>query len=153
MKLFVSLMSFVCYPLCDSVLAQCELSSLTPLVGQWQAQTKKSVVSESWRKVSDRSFEGLGQTHDMSGVLKDSEELRLVQMQGAVFYLAKVKHNPLPVAFALISCQNNRFRFENRNHDFPKQLDYQLLSADSLQVDVSDGAQNGFRLNFNRQKG
>lgn len=149
MKLFVSLLCFVCYP----VLAKCELSSLTPLVGLWQAQTKKSVVSEYWRQVSELSFEGLGQTHDMSGVLKDSEELRLVQMQGTVFYLAKVKHNPLPVAFALISCQNNQFRFENKNHDFPKQLDYQLLSADSLKVDVSDGAGQGFRLNFNRQKG
>jgi Domain of unknown function (DUF6265) len=149
MKLFVSLLSLVCC----SVSAQCELSSLDSLVGQWQAQTKKSVVSESWHKVSEQSFEGLGQSHDMSGVLKDSEELRLVQMQGNVFYLAKVKHNPLPVAFALISCQNNKFRFENKNHDFPKQLDYQLLSADSLQVDVSDGAGQGFRLNFNRQKG
>lgn len=149
MKLFVSLLCLVCY----SVLAQCELSSLDPLVGQWQAQTKKSVVSESWRKVSDLSFEGLGNTHDSKGILKDSEEMRLVQMQGTVFYLAKVKHNPLPVAFALISCQNNSFRFENKNHDFPKQLDYQLLSADSLQVDVSDGAGQGFRLNFNRQKG
>ena len=153
MKLFVSLLCLVCYPVCYSVLAQCELNSLAPLVGQWQAQTKKSVVSEHWHKVSHLSFEGLGQTHDLAGVLKDSEELRLVQMQGTVFYLAKVKHNPLPVAFALISCQNNKFRFENKNHDFPKQLDYQLLSADSLQVDVSDGAEKGFRLNFNRQKG
>lgn len=153
MKPFVSLLCLVCYPLCYSVLAQCELSSLEPLVGQWQAQTKKSVVSEHWRKVSDQSFEGVGQTYDVAGTLKDSEELRLVQMQGTVFYLAKVKHNPLPVAFALISCQHNRFRFENKDHDFPKQLDYQLLSADSLQVDVSDGAGQGFRLNFNRKKG
>jgi hypothetical protein len=148
MKLFLSLVSLVCTP----AFAQCELSSLDPLVGQWQAQTKKSVVSESWHKVSDQSLEGLGQTHDLSGVLKDSEELRLVQMQGSVFYLAKVKHNPLPVAFTLISCQNNKFRFENKNHDFPKQLDYQLLAADSLQVDVSDGEGQGFRLNFKRQK-
>ena len=148
MKLFVSLLCLVCTP----AFAQCELSSLDPLVGQWQAQTKKSVVSESWHKVSEQSFEGLGQTHDMSGVLKDSEELRLVQMQGNVFYLAKVKHNSLPVAFALISCQNNRFRFENKNHDFPKQLDYQLLTKDSLQVNVSDGAGQGFVLNFKRQK-
>lgn len=146
MKLLLSLVSLICYP----VLAQCSLSSLDPLVGQWQAQTKKSVINESWRKVSEHSFEGLGQTHDLSGVLKDSEELRLVQMQGNVFYLAKVKHNPLPVAFTLISCQNNRFRFENKNHDFPKQLDYQLLAADSLQVDVSDGKGQGFRLNFKR---
>jgi len=153
MKLFISLLCLICYPVCYSVLAQCELSSLDPLVGQWQVQTKKSVVSESWRKVSDQSFEGLGNTYDLAGVLKDSEELRLVQMQGTVFYLAKVKHNPLPVAFALISCQNNRFRFENKDHDFPKQLDYQLLSTDSLQVDVSDGTEKGFRLNFNRQKG
>jgi hypothetical protein len=73
-------------------------------------------------------------------------------MQGAVFYLAKVKHNPLPIAFALVSCTNNSFRFENNNHDFPKQLDYKLLTPDSLQVDVSDGAGQGFVLNFKRQK-
>lgn len=148
MKLCLSLLSVICAP----AFGQCELSSLTPLVGQWQAQTKKSVVSEHWRKVSEQSFEGVGQTHDADGTLKDSEELRLVQMQGKVFYLAKVKHNPLPVAFALTFCQNNRFRFENNNHDFPKQLEYQLLSADSLQVDVSDGAGKGFRLSFHKQK-
>lgn len=137
---------------CCSVAADCHLSSLNPLVGQWQAHTKKSVVSEHWHQVSKHSFEGKGQTHDLSGTLKDSEELRLVQMQGTVFYLAKVKHNPLPVAFALASCTNNSFRFENKNHDFPKQLDYQLLTPDSLKVDVSDGAGQGFVLNFKRQK-
>jgi hypothetical protein len=149
MKLVLSVLCLLSCPL----YALCELSSLTPLVGLWQTQTKTSVVSERWHKVSGKSFEGLGNRHDLTGVLKDSEELRLVQMQGTVFYIAKVKHNPLPVAFALISCKNNRFRFENKDHDFPKQLDYQLLSADSMQVDVSDGAGLGFRLNFNRQKG
>ena len=148
MKLFLSLLCLVCAP----AFAHCELHLLNPLVGEWQAQTKNSVVSESWRKISEQSFEGLGKTHDTTGTLKDSEELRLVQMQGAVFYLAKVKHNPLPVAFALTSCLNNRFRFENKDHDFPKQLDYQLISAEVLQVDISDGAGKGFRLSFHKQK-
>ncbi len=148
MKLCFSLLGAVC----ASAFAQCELHSLDPLVGEWQAQTKKSVVNESWRKVSEQSFEGQGQSYDLAGTLKDSEELRLVQMQGAVFYLAKVKHNPLPVAFTLTSCKNNKFRFENRNHDFPKQLDYQLLSTDVLQVDISDGAGKGFQLSFHKQK-
>lgn len=148
MKLCLSLLGAIC----TSAFAQCEFHSLDPLIGEWQAQTKNSVINESWRKVSAQSFEGQGQSYDRAGTLKDSEELRLVQMQGRVFYLAKVKHNPLPVAFALTLCKNNKFRFENTSHDFPKQLDYQLLSADVLLVDISDGAGKGFQLNFHKQK-
>ncbi len=79
-----------------------------------------------------------------------AEELRLVEMADGVFYIAKVTHNELPVAFRLSECADGRFAFVNPTHDFPKRLDYVRQGEDRLVVRVSDGADKGFTLNFTR---
>ncbi len=122
-------------------------SSLTPLnwlIGEWQTDKSASFVNEIWQKVSDDTFEGQGKTNS------SSESLRLVQMADEVFYLAKVSHNPLPIAFKLNHCKNKQFVFENMQHDFPNKIEYRQISSNALQVIVSGKAEKSFTIQLYR---
>jgi len=122
------------------------------LVGQWAAESSDRIVIETWREASTATFEGSGLTTARSdGAVLDSEELRLVAMADAVFYVAKVAHNPYPVAFRLATCEDGRLVFENPTHDFPRRLEYVRQADGRLEVTVSDGAERGFKLQFHRR--
>lgn len=114
------------------------LRSAAWLLGHW---TGEHGVTESWKQAGDRTYEG----HGFDG--KSSESLRLVEMSGEVFYIAKVAHNELPVAFKLAICGDDLLVFENPDHDFPRRIEYRR-DGDALIVRVSDGAERGFDLKF-----
>jgi len=121
------------------------------LAGQWTSVSERTVISENWQPLSDSSWEGTGETRDKtSGVLRGSESLRLLSMNDEVFYLAKVAHNDYPVAFKLTECSDTRAVFENPGHDFPKKIEYLLQPAGDLHVQVSDGAEQGFDIHFQK---
>lgn len=132
-----------------SVVAACNsLQALDWLLGSWQAEQGKVKIAEHWQRLDATTFTGSGITTLLSdGSVSSTESMRLLQMQDNVFFLAKVSHNALPVAFKLTECDNSYARFENSTHDFPKQLEYRHR-AGTLQVTVSAGADNAFSLHF-----
>ena len=129
-------------------------SNLEParwLLGQWEAESGDRQVLETWTEVSRKTFEGSGVTTVRAdAAVPDGEDLRLVAMLDAVFYVAKVAHNPYPVAFRMTGCEAGRLVFENQTHDFPRRLEYALQPDGRLEVTVSDGADRGFRVQFRR---
>ena len=132
-------------PTCES------LGSLRWLLGDWVADGSKTSFHESWTEVAPHTFEGAGiERAKPDGAIKGGEVLRLVEMAGAVFYISKVTHNELPVAFRLTECADGRFVFDNPAHDFPRRLEYVLAPDGRLTVNVSDGGEKGFSLNFAR---
>lgn len=129
------------------------LNTISWLEGQWTSVSERSVTSESWQSVSESSWEGSGETRDKSsGELRSSESLRLLAMAGEVFYVAKVDHNEYPVGFTLTECGDSVAVFENPSHDFPKKIDYQLQTSGDLHVQVSDGAEKGFEIRFQKTR-
>lgn len=127
------------------------LADLEWLLGDWHADREQSSFRETWTAVSAVTWEGRGVETSRSDAAKSSAEtLRLVEMAGGVYYIAKVAHNELPVAFRLAECADGRFSFVNPKHDFPRRLDYVRKADDSLQVRVSDGARQAFTLDFRR---
>jgi len=130
---------------CDS------LDSLRWLLGDWVADGSKSSFHESWRELGPEDWQGTGiERLKADGAIDGSEDLRLVEMDGGVFYVSKVRHNELPVAFRLTSCADGAFAFENAAHAFPRRLEYRHGGGDVLSVRVSDGGENGFMLEFRR---
>jgi len=130
---------------CDS------LDALRWLLGDWVADGSKSGFHESWREVSSQTFEGTGvERSKADGKARGGEVLRLVEMAGGVFYVSKVTHNDLPVAFRLSECEGGRFVFVNPAHDFPRRIEYAQREQERLTVKVSDGADKGFTLEFTR---
>jgi ketosteroid isomerase-like protein len=127
------------------------LDSLDWLLGEWVADGARSTFRESWTAVGPRTWEGRGIEASKADPDRSSQEiLRLLEMADGVFYVSKVTHNELPVAFRLTECAQGRFVFVNPAHDFPKRLDYARTGDDRLQVRVSDGADRGFTLDFSR---
>ncbi len=127
------------------------LGSLRWMLGDWVADGSKKTFHESWRELGPKSYEGTGiERSKEDGSVPGGEDLSLVEMGGAVFYVSKVAHNELPVAFRLTECEAGRFVFENPAHDFPRRLEYLRVADDRLNVRVSDGAEKGFTLEFVR---
>lgn len=127
------------------------LESLRWLLGDWTADGSKSAFHESWTEATPKTFEGTGiERAKPDASIKGSEALRLVEMAEGVFYISKVAHNELPVAFRLNECADGRLVFDNPGHDFPRRLEYLLMPDGRLTVKVSDGGEKGFSLNFAR---
>lgn len=127
------------------------LASIDWLLGEWFAGNGNTTWRESWTPVGPRTWEGHAiETSMAEPGRQGSEDLRMVEMGGSVFYLAKVAHNELPVPFRLVECGGDRLVFENPSHDFPRRLDYERSQDGRLHVRVSDGAEKGFTLDFAR---
>jgi len=130
------------------------LKHLTWLLGTWRLETETRQVYERWAAISTETWEGYGETRargtaEAPGELLESETLRLVEMAGEVYYIAKVAHNVLPVAFQLTQCGPDFAIFENRAHDFPRVIAYRLENG-TLIAEVGDGEAGGrsFTLRF-----
>lgn len=134
--------------------AAAECDSLEPLrwlAGDWIADGDKTSFHESWRELGPDELHGAGiERAKADGAIKGAEDLRLVRMGDGVFYVSKVSHNTLPVAFRLTACADGLFIFENVAHDFPKRLEYRRKGETGLAVRVSDGGDKGFVLAFAR---
>jgi len=127
------------------------LSDLDWLLGEWKTQVKQDLTNElltteTWLKLSDKTFEGFGKTAN------NIESLRLLEMSGEIFYLAKVSHNPSPIALKLITCKSNTLIFENEQHDFPNTIEYKQINSNAIQVKVSGKTEKSFTIQLYRVK-
>ncbi len=122
------------------------------MIGDWIANDENRLTYETWKRVSPQTYEGTGTVAlKATGEVRSSESIRLVAMLGEIFYIPKTEGNTLPIAFKLTGCLEGIATFENKAHDFPKQLKYQRIGNDSLHVNVSDGGSNGFVVRFGRK--
>lgn len=120
------------------------------VAGSWRAVKGNKSTEESWQQLSGASVEGRSDVINSSGQIEWSESLRLLLMSGELYYVAKVDHNPLPIAFKMTKCRDEIATFENEGHDFPKMIRYRFVAEDKLEVDVSDGADKGFTVKFSK---
>ena len=127
------------------------MSALKQFIGQWAQETEAELTTEIWRQVSDKTYEGVGEGLDKTGNIQTRETLRLVEMSGDIFYIAKVRQNENPIPFKLTACTLSRFVFENPQHDFPKKLVYKFINSDKLHVTVSGEDENEFQIFFDRK--
>lgn len=131
--------------------AQQPLAAYSWLLGEWLSDSGDQRIHESWRAAAPDLYSGTGSTEDRhSGERKGFEQLQLVARDGRIFYVANVAQNPAPVAFALTSDDPYRLVFTNPQHDFPRKIVYELVAEEELRVEVSDGGERGFALNFTR---
>lgn len=133
-----------------------DLSIFDWLAGTWEYKGDKTITIEKWEKLSSQTFDGINyvrKINDQEPIF--SESLRILNMKGEVFYLAKVDHNEMPIPFRLVNKSVDKFIFENMNHDFPQRITYSFYSPDSLNVNVrriEDNNIKEFFLAFRRVK-
>jgi hypothetical protein len=114
------------------------LEDLNWILGSWQMDGRSSTIIETWKEVSESTYEG--ESYTISLVNNDTtfaESLRIVEMSGEIYYIADVSHNPYPVPFKLAEQNGKGAVFENEGHDFPQRIEYSVTSTKALAVIVS----------------
>lgn len=127
---------------------------LWALEGLWKMETSKGPIFEQWSKTDDSTL--TGQSFRVNGA--DTliiETIRLVQDRDGIAYIPAVtnQNDGKPVRFQLIGHENNRFTFENPEHDFPQRIIYTLITPDSLVARIeglSKGKPAGSNFYFKR---
>lgn len=120
-----------------------EFKPLHALTGLWKMDTPRGTIYEEWQAGSDEQLSG------RSYKIKNNDTLVLenviISLQGnAIFYTPVVhdQNNQQPVPFKLISCNNNRYVFENKQHDFPQRVIYELVSTTEVRARI-EGSKGG----------
>lgn len=131
-----------------------QLASLDWLVGHWRAEGGPRIVYESWSRELHGGLQGSGAMADApSDKPEVYERLQLIIVDGQLRYIVTGAGNDQPVAFTLKSTDDQRYRFENLAHDFPKRIEYVWLDEDHYRVEVSDATGiggRGFTVDFHR---
>jgi hypothetical protein len=102
------------------------------LIGNWKID--KEDAYEKWEVVNDTTLGGIGyhfivEEHDKdeTDIIFD-ESIRLVSRGDKFYYIPAPRNQNAgkEVEFEIVSFTKNSFVAENRNHDFPKRIVYQL---------------------------
>lgn len=95
-------------------------------------------------------MEGFGFSQKAGEEVVVYESLRILEMSGDLYLLAKVAHNAMPTPFKASECLATSVLFENPEHDFPNRLQYSV-EDEKLVVDVRNNENRGFSLSFRRE--
>lgn len=108
------------------------------LVGDWQKQSEKGILTEAWRKLDDSTLVGRSYLISEADTLL-LESIRLEQRKGKLYYIPTVsdQNRGQPVVFAQTSLTDSVVVFENPKHDFPQIITYSLLVNDSLSAEIA----------------
>jgi len=114
---------------------------LHALEGAWKMQGKRGTIYETWQKVNKVYLHNKSYMVKAGGDTMQLESVTLKQTNEGIFYTSTVpnQNDARPVSFKLTSSANKKFIFENREHDFPKRIVYQLVTTDSLHAFIDDG--------------
>ena len=114
------------------------------LLGDWQMERKSGIMTESWQRVNDSSFEGKSYMTSKEGAQKVLEEMQLVYRKSVYHFISAVpgQNKELPVSFSINDFSDNHFVAENPAHDFPRRIKYEQIKQDSLHAWIDGGLSN-----------
>ena len=124
--------------------------------GTWKMATKKGALCEEWKRIDKSYLQNKGYMVKGADTIIN-ERVALTRNGEGIFYTSTVEeqNNKQSIAFKMTSASSNTFVFENKEHDFPKRIVYQLVSADSLHAFIDDGLQHSLKAQhfyYKRQK-
>lgn len=133
-----------------------EFKPLHGLTGLWKMDGKRGAIYEEWQVSGDNQL--TGRSYKINNNDTMVLENVVISLQGnAIFYTPVVRdqNNQQPVPFKLISYNNNKYIFENKEHDYPQRVIYELASANDLRARI-EGSKGGKEMssdfNYSRVK-
>ena len=120
-----------------------EFKPLHGLTGLWKMDSKRGAIYEEWQVSGENQL--TGRSYKINNNDTMVLENVVISLQGnAIFYTPVVRdqNNRQPVPFKLISYNNNKYVFENREHDYPQRVIYELVSANDLRARI-EGSKGG----------
>ena len=122
---------------------QDKVSQLDFLIGTWKMEGKDQY--EFWG--NDQKNGLVGNSYKIvDNEKKISETLRIKIDGNQLIYQATVlnQNNGKTIEFILNPENSDYLSFENTSHDFPKKIQYKIISADSIKVNVLGENDKGF---------
>jgi hypothetical protein len=126
-----------------------KLQKLSFLKGTWQIEGKQTY--ESWQIDGNRM---VGESYTMKDDKKYvMEALEIKAQDKDIIYTATVKdqNNGKGIPFVLHIIDDTTYSFENETHDFPKKIQYTILSNKELLVKVLGANDQGFSFKMLRK--
>ncbi len=111
------------------------------LLGDWERTNNQpgKTTLESWNKVSDREYKGIGvTTQDQDTVFY--EDIRLSYIGDTLFLIVSTPQHKDAVQFKITSQDEYSFTAENPDNDFPKKIEYRK-SDQGLKATISGGGE------------
>lgn len=108
------------------------------ILGTWQNNTPRGVLSEVWRVKDDSTYAGKS-SFVVGKDTVSSETIALGVRGGKLLYIPTVKdqNNGQPVTFTEKMVTASEMIFENPAHDFPQRITYTHSADDSLVAVIS----------------
>lgn len=120
-----------------------DFKALQGLEGLWKMETGRGAIYEEWQVTSTNKLSGRSYRINNSDTIV-MERIELYREGNDIVYSPAVsnQNNQQPVPFKLISITDGRYVFENKEHDFPQRIIYQLVSKDAVHARI-EGIRNG----------
>lgn len=133
-----------------------EFKPLHGLTGLWKMDGKRGAIYEEWQVSGDNQLTGRSYKINNNDTMV-LENVVISLQNNAIFYTPVVRdqNNQQPVPFKLISYNNNKYVFENKEHDYPQRVIYQLVSTNDLRARIEgtkNGKESGSDFNYMRVK-
>jgi len=144
--LFLTFLFFGMAPVVAQPFTQKDFQQLHALQGAWTLTNKRGVLHEVWRMKAADYLTGV--SFLVSGQDTIPQESIVLSLQnGNITYVPTTVHQNqgLPVVFTLISAENGLFVFENKAHDFPQRIGYQIPKDSLLHAYIEGPTPNGMK--------
>ena len=142
---FIYLFAFFCLHATAQDKKQ-DFDALKQLAGKWHMQTNKGMLYEEWIQVNDSLLKGKSfRVNNTDTVMLESVELKLAGNN--IYYIPVTAHqnNQQPVMFTLIRTENKQYVFENKIHDFPQRVVYEIPEGGKLHAWIEGNINGSFK--------
>jgi hypothetical protein len=131
-----------------------DFKALQGLTGLWKMETSRGSIYEEWHVKNDHTLSGRSFKINNGDTLM-LERVSLYMDGNKIIYSPTVtnQNNGQPVQFTLISTKDQRYIFENKEHDFPQRVIYHLVSNNAVHARIEgtkNGKQMGSDFNYSR---
>jgi len=133
--------------ICSSIQAQEKILDI--IEGKWKLKTNSFEAYEEWKIKDETEIAGISYSIE-EGEKRKTEDLYIKKVGEFWAYIAAPK-NQNPVLFYLTSFKDNKFVFENPEHDFPKIIIYDFVNKETIAVSVEgeeEGEQQKIKFTF-----
>lgn len=113
------------------------------LLGDWEKKDSLGILTESWTTLDDSTYIGTSYYILNSNDTVHFEKIQLMEDKNMLIYTATVRgeNNNKPISFRMIEDKDSLLVFENKKHDYPQKIRYELEIDNSILATVS-GTQN-----------
>jgi hypothetical protein len=132
----------------DEVKKEDVISPFSKLAGKWADNTGEYSFYEIW-ETANAEMNGTGLVMS-NGDTVFIEHLGIVLKDSIWHYSARIdnQNNDEDVYFKNTLKDENNWVFENAQHDFPQQIEYQFKDADSLLITISGKPNDSLRVEY-----